>query len=152
MTPEPDKVLYSLLMKSAAERGGRQIAKDDYEGNTQALMGLIMLLTAQEYDRAADIRVKENERMRALFADLAPRLEDASLKTRVEEAAALEDEKFTITALNRTGHRLKDVLIDLHSHIEQQGADWAKEADARIWSLMEQSVKSRTLILPQLGG
>lgn len=75
MKPEADQILglsaFQLLGTLSP------LLPEAYAQGTASLIAFMMMLSAQEYNRAADIRVKENEDMRALFAGLAPKLRDA---------------------------------------------------------------------------
>lgn len=51
----------------------------------------MMLEAATEFDRAVENLVKENEAMRAIFADAVPHVADSGLRERVESAAQQAD-------------------------------------------------------------
>jgi hypothetical protein len=103
----------------------------------------LMFMSAQEYDRAADIRASENVDMRAMFKLLAPQIADAELRRDLETAAAAREESLRISALNASNEHLRKVLIRLHAHLDETGGD-AKP----VWDVLKAMAARRTLTLP----
>jgi hypothetical protein len=117
-----------------------------YPQVTAAIMGLLMAFAAQEYERGAEIRVTENARMRALFADLAPLVRDGALKVELETASTSHDASLLISTLNESNAALRHLLIALHAHVES--LDGAREAEKKIWALLAALAERRLLKLP----
>ena len=69
MKPEVDQI----LMITAGQVMGELTPNlpTQYTQGVAQIAALMTILSAQEYDRAAEIRVNENRDMRALFAELA---------------------------------------------------------------------------------
>lgn len=149
MKPEVDVVLGgflgTLLTEIAPQLGG------EYSLGSVGLVAMTMGMAAQEYDKAADVRVAENREMRALFADAAGVVEDKGLKVRLSEAAATEDTSFRISALNATNDALTKLLIELQATVEESRASWAAGLEARIWDYLVASVERRKIVLPTFG-
>jgi len=115
---------------------------------SQATLGAVMLsLAAQQYDRAAEIRVAENRELRALFAELAPLVADADLKAKLEAAAPGEDASLRISALDDSNYALRRLLIALHAHVEELPGATARGAEKRIWSVLRAAAERRQLFL-----
>ncbi len=111
------------------------------QGSAGLLTGLLMI-SAMEYDRAAEVRVEDNRDMRALFAELAPKVTDAGLRDAVAAAAKGGDGSLRISALNAANAELRTVLIALQAHVEDAG-DVA--AQKRVWDVLKASAARRML-------
>ena len=145
MKPEIDQILGITAGQIMGELV--PLLPHPYAQGTAAIASMMLTLSAQEYDRAADIRVAENRDMRMLFAELFPLVDDAKLKARLEEAAYGNDASLKISALNRNNYALRELLIALHEHIEALSGAAARTAETRIWTLLEQLADRRQLSL-----
>lgn len=149
MKPEVDLVLQgyagTLLMDVAPHLGA------EYSIGNVSVMALSLFMASEEYDRAADIRVRENAGMRALFAEAAGLVEDAGLAGRLREAAATSDTSLRIGALNASNDALKTLLIELQSAVEASKAAWAAAFEKRIWQFLIESAEERKVSIPALG-
>ena len=141
MKPEADQILMFSAIKLASEYAP-QIPTQYGQGMAQVVAAL-MFMSAQEYDRAADIRASENADMRALFKLLAPQVADAGLRRDLETAASAREESLRISSLNASNEQLRNVLIRLHAHLDETGAD-AKP----VWDVLKAMAARRTLTLP----
>jgi hypothetical protein len=144
MKPEVDQILNlsaGQIMTALAP-----LLPVGYAQATAGLTSFMMMFAAQEYDRAADIRASENAEMRALFRELAPQAGDASLKQKLESAAATKDESLKISALNEANSELRKLLIALQAHFETLKEK--HDARARIWAMLKTAAERRLLKLP----
>ena len=107
------------------------------------VVAALMFMSAQEYDRAADIRASENVDMRALFKLLAPQIADADLCRDLEAATASREESLRISSLNASNEHLRKILIRLHAHLDETGADTRP-----VWDVLKAMAARRTLTLP----
>jgi hypothetical protein len=111
------------------------------------LIGFMLTLVANEYERGADLRANENREMRELFSDAARQVRNASLKSKLESAAKTSDASLRISALNQANWDLRKLLIELHAHIEaQQGAE-ARTLERKIWALLRHLADQRMVKL-----
>jgi hypothetical protein len=117
---------------------------EGYPQGQAALLSFMMILSAQEYGRGADIRARENADMRALFGALAPGVSAESLRHRLETAAATRDDDLTIAALNAANAELRRLLIELQVHAEEHGN---RDAETRIWDVLRRSAEARLVRL-----
>jgi hypothetical protein len=141
MKPEADQILMFSGLKLGTEYA--PLIPTQYgQGMAQVVVAL-MFMSAQEYDRAADIRVSENVDMRALFKFLAPQIEDAELRRDLETAASAREESFRVSSLNASNEHLRKVLIRLHAHLDETGADTKP-----VWDVLKAMAARRTLTLP----
>lgn len=142
MNPEVDQILQT----SAAQlmQNVLPLLPEGYTQGHGSLLSFMMIMSAQEYERAADIRVAENRDMRALFANLAGRIEGKSLRDQLEAGAAQHDSSFAISALNKTNGDLRRTLIALQTHAETKND---REMQARIWEVLKRAAARRLVKL-----
>ncbi|MCE9650754.1 MAG: hypothetical protein K8R18_14125 [Parvibaculum sp.] len=119
-------------------------------GNT-AIMSQSLAVIANEFERGAEIRFRENEEMRALFAEAARVVDDKALAARLSEAAAGRDASLLISVLDAANGQLKTLLIELHAAVEVSKAAWAPALDAKIWDHLVAAAERRKLTLLSLG-
>ncbi len=144
MRPEAHDVLGvfagTLLTAVQPEIGSEYFQKD------VGIMSYILMAAAEEYNRAAEIRVRENKDMRGVFRAAAEHVKDADLKQRLEEAAKGEDTSLLVEDLNISNDALRGLLIEVHELAESaslDGAAWASGLDRHIWNVLEASVQRR---------
>jgi hypothetical protein len=142
MNPEGDKIL-GLSVERLATTVAPLVGQSFAQGQI-GLIGFMMTLVAHEYERGADLRATENTEIRALLAKLAPTIANASLKSRLEEAATARDASLRISHLNQANHALRRLLTELHAHVESTGA---RDAERRIWSLLRRIAERRLVSL-----
>ena len=112
---------------------------------TVGLLSMVLTLSAKEYERGADIRVTENREIRALFTELAPKVEDPTLRMELTAAAASHDPSLRISDLNSVNYTLRRLLSRLLIDAEEHGA---LPAQKRIWAVLKALAERR---LVQLG-
>ena len=123
----------------------------EYSMGNAAVMGQSLAVIANEFERGAEIRFRENEEMRALFAEAAGLVEDKALSARLAEAAAGRDASLLISALEKTNDALKTLLIELHAAVEVSKAPWAAAFDLKIWDHLLMAADRRKLVLLSMG-
>ena len=104
-------------------------------------------MVREETERAAARRVDENAALRALFARAAEQVADTELRRRLGAAAASRDPSLLLSELERANAELRALLIELHAHVEEQAAQWARALDAEIWRELVASTERRRLSL-----
>jgi len=122
----------------------------EYSMGDTGLMAMSFMMMAQEFDRAADIRLQENEDMRALFAHAAEEIDNEALAVRLRDAASGADASLRVSALSKANDELKALLIVLHEFVESSKAKWAPELEMRIWSVLCAGTERRKLDFPKL--
>ncbi|MDO8839778.1 MAG: hypothetical protein Q7V31_12695 [Parvibaculum sp.] len=149
MKPDVDLVMQgffgTLLMDVAPHLNA------EYSMGNVGIMAMMMFMTAEEHDRAADIRVAENTEMRALFAEAAKLIEDAALSAMLADAAASRDASLRVKALDAANAVLNGLLVELQTYVETSKAAWAGPLDARIWDYLVAATERRKLTFPSLG-
>jgi len=137
MRPDVNEILRTTAMQLPG-----MVAPTAYGLGSAGLLTGLLMISAGQYDRAAEIRVSDNAEMRALFAALAPSLRDAELKADVEAAAKSADPSLRISALNEANAMLRKVLIRLQTHVEETGD---RAAQKRLWDVLKASADRRML-------
>lgn len=141
MNPEVGTILSLSLQKIAGGVGDQGAA---FAQGTVGLIGMMLNMSAKEYDRAADIRFAENNDIRALFGELAPGTEDAGLKAKLDEAAKSKDASLRISTLNENNYALRRLLTEVQIYAENNGA---RDAQQRIWAVLKAMAARRLVTL-----
>jgi hypothetical protein len=142
MKPEVDQILglsTGQLMSQIVP-----LLPNSFTIGSASLLGIMMTLAAQEYERGADIRAAENADMRTLFREAAGEVGDAELKTILSTAANTQDRSLKISALNAENTELRRVLIRLQAHAEEKSL---RNLERRIWDVLKASADRRLLRL-----
>ncbi len=116
-----------------------------YEQSSMLVLMTLLTSVREEFERAASRRVEENRELRELFGAAAPRVEDSALRARLEEASTAQDASFAISDLESGNADLRQLLIDLHAHIETLATADAREIEERIWRELARSTERRQL-------
>ncbi len=106
---------------------------DKFAGETARLAEMLLTLSAGWVDDAAAIRVAENAKIRALFAESGSVITDVDLARRIVEAAASRDPGLKISELDQESNRLRRLLAELHAHVEASDDKRARDFSQRIW-------------------
>jgi hypothetical protein len=114
-------------------------------------IGLILACIAQEADRAAETALREQDALRALFADAAESQLPEDLRQRLR-GAALDDARpsLKIADLEPQNAALAELLGELLRTVEELNFDWAEKLETRIWRLLKAGADRRALYLPVL--
>jgi FKBP-type peptidyl-prolyl cis-trans isomerase (trigger factor) len=118
-----------------------------YRQSSVSITGILLTMVREETERAAARRVEENAVLRALFAKAAGQVADTALRRKLEEAAASRDPSLLLSELESANAALRALLIELHVHVEEQSAAWARALDAEIWRELAASTERRRLSL-----
>lgn len=144
MKPSPELVLNQAFAKIAMEMGPALPA--GYGQGSATTTGVVLLLVAQEFNRAAAVRLSENKAMRELFGAQAA-LVTGDLGGALRAEAAGLDEDMTVSALEVSNGRLKKLLIRLHEHAETTAN---AALDQRIVLMMQGWAGARQVFLPAM--
>jgi hypothetical protein len=144
MKPSPELVLNQAFAKIAMEMG--PALPPGYGQGSATTTAVLLLMVAQEFNRAADIRAKENRVMRALFADAAKGIGGA-LSAKLDAVVGVRDEDLTVSGLDRVNGELKQLLIDLQTHAEQAGD---RVLELRILRFLSEAAAARQVHLPAM--
>ena len=143
MKPEVDVVLRSLMTKLLLEVA--PAVGDAYVRSNVEAMGMLLAAAAEEFDRAAEIRVAENRSMRAILLAAAEHVCAAELRRRLIAAAEEPEPSLRIGDLNAANDRLRALVIELHALVENREEEWARRIDGMIWGELEASARRRAI-------
>lgn len=135
----------------AADLMGRVIPaiSSTYHQGTLGMIAGLFGIVSEEWDRAASRRIEENDRLRELFRQSAPAVNDPSLKTRLLKLAETLEHDFHISALENNNCALRAALIELHAHVEAQTSAEARKIEDAIWDELAKSTERRRLMSAQ---
>lgn len=119
-------------------------------GNT-SVIGLMMFMSATEFERGAEVRAAENRTMRAIFDEAEGLVEDAGLQAKLAEAAKGQETSLLMSDLDASNDALKGLLIELQAVIEETDSPQARALGARIWAFLSDAAEARKLPYPSLG-
>jgi hypothetical protein len=118
-----------------------------YEQASVMGLGALLIAAGEEFERGAARRVEENTELRRLFERAAAVCEDADLGARLDAASAGSDESLRLTDLELSNSALRQLLIELHAHVETLDSDAARSLDRAIWRELAASTERRKLSL-----
>ena len=144
MKPTPELVLNQAFAKIAMEMG--PALPPGYGQGSATTTAVLLLMVAQEFDRAADLRAKENRVMRALFTDAVKGI-DGELGAKLKAVVGVRDEDLTVSGLDRVNGELKRLLIELQTHAEQKGD---RALGLRILRFLSEAAAARQVHLPAM--
>ena len=144
MKPSPEMVLNQAFGKLAMEIG--PALPPGYSQGSVTTTALLLLMAGQEFNRAADVRAKENAAMRALFAEQAGAVGE-ELGSRLRGEAATKDADLTVATLDKANASLKTTLIALQSHAEEAKL---MPLQKRITTMLQEFATGRQIFLPAL--
>ena len=148
MRPDPPVVLQGIAVSMFT-----QVVPDVRTAFGQSLagtVGMLNLILAQEFDRAADRLVKENVVLVDLLEDAARVVGDDSLGQRVAGCRKeLSPDGFLVSTLQAANDRLRAVLIDVHAAVEATEGEAAEAMNERIWDELRESTRRRHTEVPR---
>ena len=145
MNREGNKIL-SLSMQRLAGEIAPMLPNAFAQGQI-GLIGFMLTLVANEYERGADLRANENRAMRELFAEAARDVSGAPLKAKLETAAKTEDASLRMSVLNQANWELRRLLIELHAYVETQTGDDARKLERKVWTMLRSLADQRMVKL-----
>jgi hypothetical protein len=143
MKPEVDVVLRSMMTKLLLEVA--PAVGDAYVRSNVEAMVALLAAAAEEFDRAAEVRVAENRSMREILRAATPHVPDARIHARLAAAAEEREPSLRIGDLNATNDRLRALLIELHALVEGRDEEWARQIDGAIWAELRASARRRAI-------
>ncbi len=143
MKPDAGKLLAvaagHLMMRTAPALG------PGYEQSSVAGLAALLKAAGEEFERGAARRVEENTELRRLFGEGAGACENPDLCGRLAEAAAGSDESLLLSELERSNAGLRELLIELHAHVETLDSDAARGLERAVWRELLASTERRKL-------
>src|SRR5260370_17919597 len=92
------EVVFLTMAQDLIERVIPAIGPSYHQG-TVGMIASMLAIVGEEWDRAASRRIEENQRLRELFRQAAPAVNDPALRSRIFQLAKTPDHNFPISAL-----------------------------------------------------
>lgn len=144
MKPTPELVLNQTFARIAMELG--PALPPGYSQGSATLTAVLLLMVAQEFNRAAAVRKAENDGMRHLFGALAAKV-GGELGRELGEASRGSDADLGVAALDKANGTLKTLLIELHAWAETAGE---RDIEHRILRHLQGWASARQVVLPPM--
>ena len=143
MKPEVDLVLRSMMTKLLLEVA--PAVGDAYVRSNVEAMVALLAAAAEEFDRAAEVRVAENRAMREILRAATEHVPDEGLRARLAAATEEREPSLRIGDLNASNDRLRALLIEVHALVEGRDEEWARRIDRAIWTELRASAHRRAI-------
>ena len=144
MIPKPSESIAHICMRIATDLLPK--AADEYAASDLGLLTIMLTMVQQDFERFADVHVREHDEMCAIFRSARDRL-PAELQARVDAVLGQEGTSLLASALNARADTTTRLLIDIHAWAEDQtGPDtgWAGDLDRDIWRFLDSYARNRT--------
>jgi hypothetical protein len=139
MRPDPGRVLQGVAVNLLTNV--MQEIRTPFGLQTVGIAGSLAMMTAEEFDRAADRLVSENRAVRVILADGLP-LVSGDAASAVSAAIATPPD-FRVSSLLAENDAVRAGLIALHAGVEQAATPEARAMDDRIWTELIESTRRR---------
>ncbi len=152
MSPEVGDILRAVFLQMLTEVAPRM--GEDYDAKQASVLGALMVFCADEYERAAEIRVRENGAMRVIFKRALRHIGAGGegvagdLREELERAVEMVEGSLAISELNRVNYFYRRVLVCLQDFCEGEDAGWARDLDREIWLCLRLMAEGRVVRLP----
>ena len=145
MTPDVPIVLNGIVRSLMMDLGPE--LQSPYAMLTAQLASPLLMMIAQEFDRAAARLAEENEALGQLFHDARDVVTEPELRAALADAAAGSQASLLVSALRERNRSLRALLVRLHAHVDTLKSAAAQALDARIWVELAASTQRRHLDL-----
>jgi hypothetical protein len=146
MKPEANEILLGSLLTLMGDVVNN--VSVDYSAGNLRTISFLIFMAAEEFERAAEVRVVENQAMRGIFQSAINYAPAEDLKRRLSAAAAGQDDSLNISSLNTANAELKALLIDLQDLTFAAEDGESRRLDAAIWSFLSLSADKRLMSRP----
>ena len=117
-----------------------------FAASNAGMISMLLQCLAQDFDRAAESRVRDIAEMKQLFERTHADVNDAALAARLRDYLARQPKSFTLTDLDALSAEGQNALIALQTWAEEKGVS---ALDAEIWAFLERFADRHAF---QLGG
>ena len=109
---------------------------DPFAAQMARLSGMLLAICANGVDDAAELRVEENAAIRTLLGEAAA-IMPAPLTDAFHAAAASTDPGLKVSVLDGENNRLRTLLVEAQTALEESHDSAANALNQRIWQLLE---------------
>jgi hypothetical protein len=117
------------------DRIGPEIG-DPFAAQMARLSCLLLRISANAIDDAAELRVQENAAIRHILGE-ASAIVEGQMAELLLQAAASTDPGLRLSVLDSENHRLRTLLVDCHAALEAEPSEAASRLVRRIWQLLD---------------
>jgi hypothetical protein len=128
---------HSHALRDIAIKLAMSIAPETTTSYAAANAGMISMLLqclAQDFDRAADTRMRDIGEMKTLFERALAARPDTALASRLRAYLPRQPKSFTLTDLDALHAEGQRMLIELHAWVESTAN---QDLDREIWAFLE---------------
>lgn len=143
MKPDVDFVLRVIATKLVSEVA--PIVGDAYVRSNLEVAAALLLVAAEDYDRAAHVRAEENRAIRALLGERGPGVAERALRDRLLAAAETSDDSLRVSDLDRSNAALRALLVELHAHADGRTDAWGAETREIVWRELAAGAERRAI-------
>lgn len=121
-------------------------ARDAYTTADLGLTTALLDMVAQDYDRAVEVLVSDQNNIREIFVAALGSIVDQALADRMLATLEARAVSYRVTDQSDQTDAAMRVLIDLHAHVEDaeaRGEAWAAPFNRRIWTFLDAHVARR---------
>jgi len=130
MIPRPQQALTDLAMKLLFSVAPE--TQSTYAASSVGMIAMLMQCFAQEFDRAAEVRIEDMNEMAALFESMRD-VPPENLVQPIAQFLRGSPESLRIEHLNARHAQGMQILIELHAWAETHRAE---ELDLEIWNFL----------------
>jgi hypothetical protein len=116
---------------------------DDFARNDVRMAASLLAIDRAAREDAVALLVEEHDRLRALFARAARAIRDEALRERLEHAAQGQTANLRLSELESETGVLRNLLVDLHIHVEMRDDPAARDLDRAIWRVIGEIERTR---------
>lgn len=143
MIPKPSESLAHIGMRIMTDLIPK--ASDDYAAADLVFLTTMISMVGQDFERFADVHVRERGQMCDIFRRAMDHLPDA-LQARTRAVLDLPPTSLLASDLNARADVTTRLLIDIHAWVEElsgKGDAWAFEMDRAIWTVLDHYAENR---------
>ena len=141
MRPDPGRVLQGVAVNLLTNV--MQEIRTPFGLQTVGIAGSLAMMTAEEFDRAADRLVTENRIVRAILTDGLPLVDGDAAAAVYAAIATPAAPNFRVSSLLAENDALRAGLVALHAGVDHAATAEARAMDERIWAELIESTRRR---------
>jgi hypothetical protein len=141
MRPNPDRTLQGVAMTLLTDV--MREVQTPFGQSVVGMAGMLTMMVAEEFERAADHFIVENAAVRDLLTAGLEVVSEAQKAAVVSALATPGAPNYRISSLQAENDALRAGLIQLHAMVEELDSPEAEALDSRIWDELIESTRRR---------
>jgi hypothetical protein len=143
MSVDPMKLVQT--MAGSFVLGQALPVSETYAQRTSMLLGVLLVMFAEDADKIVERLTEENEAIRAIFGDAPDAIDNTELLARLITASE-GGGSLRVSALQAENDRLRACFIELHAALEEEEGERAAALESRIFAELKASAERRRLL------